>query len=117
MESRPTTSPEWNTESVRRQLKAKSSGSTAWSTQVFFDPAIPGDKLAETAQNAIRTVTSRFGRRARVRIGKVYPLANSVTVHGDPDQIAELMGLDQVRSVLPSEIDDIYPKPVRRRLK
>src|SRR5215510_753030 len=106
MESSPTTSPEWSSESVRRQLKAKSSGSAGSSAQVFFDPAVPGDKLAEAAQKAIRKVASRFGRRAGVRIGKVYPLANSVTVHGDPDQIADLMGLDEVRSVLPSEIED-----------
>jgi hypothetical protein len=115
MLNKPPPSPEWSSESVRLQLKAKSSSRGGAAAQVFFDKSVPADKLAEAAQTAIRQVASRTGRRRRVRIGKISPLANAVSVRGDPDLIADLMGLDEVQSVLPSEIDDVYPKPVRRR--
>jgi hypothetical protein len=34
-------------------------------------------------------------------------------VIGDPDVIAELVTVSPVKTVLPSEIEDIYPKPTR----
>jgi hypothetical protein len=102
-------------EGLRRQLRQKAAPGEGVAAQVFFDGSVPPDRLAETANAAMQQAAARTGRKPSLRIGKVHPLANSVSVRGDPDLIADLMEHNQVTSVLPSEIDDIYPKPVARR--
>jgi hypothetical protein len=109
-------SSEWSAKRIRAMLKkqaASSKGGVA--ANVFFDGSVPGDQLADRAKEAIDQAARRIKSSAKVEVGKVHQLAKSVAVSGDPDVIAELSNLDSVKSILPSEIGDIYPKPVRRK--
>lgn len=107
------TSPEWSPEAVRRRLRKIASGGRDASAQVFFDDGVAAERLLDAAEKAITEAAARVGRAARVRIGRVHKLAKSVSVTGDPDVIAELAAVPPVRAVLPSEIEDVYPKPTR----
>jgi hypothetical protein len=108
-------SREWSAESIRKMLKEKASPTEGVAANVFFHESVPSAQLAEVAQQAIEQAAKRVGRAARVKVGKVHQLAKSVSVKGDPDIIAELQNVAGVKSILPSEIDDIYPKPVRQK--
>jgi len=107
--------PEWSADSVRQQLRKTASPEGGASANVFFHDSVPAAQLAAAAQKAIEQAAERVGRSAGVTVGKIHQLAKSVSVRGDPDVIAELFNLDSVKSILPSQIDDIYPKPVKRK--
>lgn len=110
-------SPEWSSESVNRQLKNNSRGGSA-SANVFFDQSIPAEKLSEAATAAIKETAQRIGKPASVSVGRVHKLAKSVSVSGDPEIIAELQSVGPVKAVLPSEVEDILPKPTKvKKLK
>jgi hypothetical protein len=108
-------SDEWSAERIRAMLKEKASPTEGVAANIFFGASVPGDQLADAAQQAIEAAAKRVGSSAQVKVGKVHQLAKSVSVKGDPDVIAELQNVAGVKSVLPSEIDDIYPKPVRQK--
>ena len=105
-------SVEWSPEAVRRRLK-KTAAEGSVNAQVFFDESVSADYLPKAAERAITEAAARVGRSARVKVSRVHKLANSVSVIGDPDVIAELVTVSPVKTVLPSEIEDIYPKPTR----
>ena len=104
-------SSEWSAENVRRMLKSKAVGGKV-AAQVFFQDGVSGDRLPDAARQAISEAAARVGNAGQVEVGKVHRIAKSVSVKGDPDVIAELANAPGVKTVLPSEIDDIYPKPV-----
>ncbi|SEB76576.1 hypothetical protein SAMN05519104_0068 [Rhizobiales bacterium GAS188] len=106
-------SSEWTPESVGRRLKESAGPGQMASAQVFFNESVPADQLSEVASKAIEEATAKIGGQGGVTMGRIHKLAKSVSVSGDPDIIAELQSLAPVKSVLPSQIDDIYPKPVR----
>jgi hypothetical protein len=108
-------SMEWSPEAVRRQLKktAAERAEGSVNAQVFFDESVSADYLPKAAERAITEAAARVGRSACVKVSRVHKLANSVSVIGDPDVIAELVTVSPVKTVLPSEIEDIYPKPTR----
>jgi hypothetical protein len=108
---------QWDADSVGKMLaqKAASSGGKV-SANVFFDDSVPADELPQVAKRAIETAATRVGKAAKVEIGPVHRLAKSVSVSGDPAVIAELGRLENVKTVLPSEVDDIYPKPVKVKI-
>lgn len=100
---------------VRRQLRRRTDGLGDVSAQIFFDDSIPADRLVEEARAAVNTASKRIRATGIVSFGKVHKLAKSVAVRGDPEVIAALEGLDAVKAVLPSEIDDIFPRPVKTK--
>jgi hypothetical protein len=112
----PPPSPEWSAERVREMLRKQASSEGGVAANVFFHASVPGDQLAELAKKAIDQAAKRINSSAKVKVGKIHLLAKSVSVKGDPDVIAELTNLDSVKSILPSQIDDIHPKPVKRKL-
>ena len=99
-------------ESVRRDLKEKADSENRVRAVVFFNEVAPGSSLPETAKKAIDEAAAKIGKRGSVTIGSVRQSANSASVVGDADAIAEVQSDARVKAVLPSEIDDIYPKPV-----
>lgn len=108
---------EWSPEEIRKKLKlgAKSTGTV--SANVFFKDAVSADELPAAADHAIKQAAKRLGRAASdATVGRVHRLGKSVSVRGDPELIAELSNADTVKTILPSEIEDIYPKPVRKKV-
>ncbi len=108
-------SPEWGIDHIRKLLKAKAAGTGRVSANVFLHDSVSAEQLSGAVKEAIDKAAQRLGRAASVEIGKVHRLAKSVSVKGDPEVIAELSNADSVKTILPSEIEDIYPKPVESK--
>jgi hypothetical protein len=99
-------------------LRNTASAGEGASANVFFHDSVPADALTDAAKKAIEQASKRVGRPGEVTVGRVHRLAKSVSVRGDPDIIAELSNLDGVKSILPSQVEDIYPRPVKsKRIK
>lgn len=103
---------EWGFESVKAQLQKKAAANGAASAQVFFQDRVGADDLGPAITQAIRNVTLRRSPQSDITVGRINRLSKSVAVKGDVDTIADLLHEQNVKAVLPSEIDDIYPKPV-----
>lgn len=103
---------EWGFEGVKAQLQKKAAANGTASAQVFFQERVGADDLGLAIMQAIRNVTSRRSSQSDIAIGRINRLSKSVAVRGDVDTIADLLNEQNVKAVLPSEIDDIYPKPV-----
>ena len=71
--------------------------------QVFLGPEVPEDELAATVSKAAQ---------GRLEIGRVTALANAVSVTGSVEAIVGLIGQPGIRTVMPSEQDNIFPRPL-----
>lgn len=108
------TSEEWGRERVREALKKSASlkGGQAVAN-VFFGESVSAAELTSAAEKALEAASAKTGA-PKPEINRIHRLAKSVSVTGDPDTIAELANVSGVQAVLPSEIEDIYPRPVKR---
>jgi hypothetical protein len=82
-------------------LHAEKDGEVA--AQVFLGPEVSEDELVGTVFRAAQ---------GRLAIGRVTKLANAVAVTGSAEVVYSLMGQPGIRTVLPSEQDDILPRPL-----
>lgn len=82
-------------------LHAETDGQVA--AQVFLGPEVSEDELAATVSRAAQ---------GRLAIGRVTKFANAVAVTGSAEAIYSLMGQPGIRTILPSEQDDILPRPL-----
>lgn len=109
------TSPDWRKEAVLETLRKQARADQPPTAQVFLDESIDLDEesMAVLVKKMIESACLRAGQPASDRmIGKVRHLAKSFSVTADPEIIEELIKQPEVKSILPSEISDIYPKPV-----
>jgi hypothetical protein len=110
-------SSEWSAHDIRKKLELGAAGTGRVSANVFFRDTVSADQLSAAAHDAIEQAAKRLGCSAPdVSVGRVHRLAKSVSVNGDPALIAELSNAGTVKTILPSEINDIYPKPVRKKI-
>lgn len=79
---------------------------------VFLDDSV-GSDLAAAAVFLLNSVSGMAGPSPK--LGRISHLARSFAVTGTPELIEALRRQPGVRSVLPAEIDDIYPKPAQSR--
>jgi hypothetical protein len=108
---------EWSPEQIRKMLELGAAAAGSVSANVFFKDAVSADELSAAADDAIKQAAKRLGRAAPdATVGRVHRLAKSVSVRGDPELIAELSNADTVKTILPSKIEDIYPKPVQKKI-
>jgi hypothetical protein len=108
-------SPDWSKASVVARLRERAGPGEAVRAQVFLHDSVAADDLIGTVENLVQTAKQQasLGKHP-VEVGKIHRLAKSFSIKADPDFVATLAALPAVKSILPSEIDDIYPKPVRR---
>jgi hypothetical protein len=106
-------SEEWSTDKVRDALKKAAAESGQASANIFFEPSVSAEQLPEAARTAIDKASAKTGT-SKPTIERIHRLSRSVSVRGDPDTIAEMARAENVKAILPSEIDDIYPRPIRR---
>lgn len=106
---------QWSPEGLRKALKKEAASTGTATANVFFQELISPDQLSGAAQQAIEQASVKTGR-AKPEISRVHKLAKSVSVKGDPDTIAEMANAPGVKTILPSQVEDIYPKPVKRRV-
>ena len=97
----------WKKEDVIRRLREdKKAGNVT--AQIFLSDDVPDEDFQRVAREL---VGKSQGESAK--IGKTHPLAKSFSVTAPFDIIAEIAASPSVKSILPSEISDVYPKPVR----
>jgi hypothetical protein len=103
----------WSGSDLRQALERAASSNGQVSANVFFGEDVPAEDLTQAVERACAEAAAKTGG-AKPTVGKVRSLAKSVSVTGDPETIAALAEVKDVKAVLPSAIEDIYPKPVRR---
>jgi hypothetical protein len=104
--------PDWSKGAVVRRLQADTPSGRPASAQFFLD--VPEEEVGAAARRLFDDAVANSGSMpVAPKLGKVRTLARSFSVEGDPQFLAELAKAAEVRDVLPSQIDDIYPKPVK----
>ena len=107
-------SSQWTKAAVLKHLREKGRLGEPVSAQVFLNDDIDADDVSA----AVERIVSDVKKAARasglpLRVGKIHQLAKSFSVKADPEAIAAITDLPTVKTVLPAELDDIYPKPVK----
>ena len=106
------TSPEWSKRNVIRQLREMSPGGGAVRAQVFLDDKVGIGDLRQVIDGIVKDATFQVGDTRPVTVGKIHNLAKSFSITASPDVCERIAAMPAVKSILPSEISDIYPKPV-----
>lgn len=109
--SDPNTSPEWTTERTLENLRRQASAGLTPSAQVFVHETVPPSDL----EAKVKDIVERSGLEGAVKVGPLHRLARSFSIEGSVDSIERIARSSDVKAVLPSRIDDIYPAPVGRR--
>jgi hypothetical protein len=107
-------SENWEMGAVIDKLRAQAKEGGAVAAQVFLHGAETEGDLAEAARKLVGAASTAGGDRARkASIGRVSNLAKSFSLTADPEVFACLAKEPSVKAILPSQIDDPYPKPVK----
>jgi hypothetical protein len=96
-------SDDWTTPQVLKRLREQAKSGEPVSMQVFLRDDVSADALGETAASLVGSVDAK--------LGKVHRLAKSFSVRGSPEALEQIARSSAVKSILPSEIEDIHPKP------
>ena len=94
---------DWTTPQVLKRLRERVKSGEQVSAQVFLRDDVTADALSETVASLVES--------ADAKLGKVHRLAKSFSVRGSPEALEQIARSSAVKSILPSEIEDIYPKP------
>ncbi len=108
-------SAEWKIANVIEVLRKQARPNQPPTAQIFLDDSVEIDRVSmeELVQKIVEdAVLGLRGPMIGPQLGKLRYLAKSFSVTADPDVIAEIAKSPSVRSILPSKIDDIYPKPL-----
>jgi hypothetical protein len=111
----PTDKPsaEWTKKEVLKNLRESVGSGETVRAQVFLMDHMDGD-LQKTVKDLVETAKDQVGKSgATAEVGKIHKLAKSFSIEAAPDLLAALADQPGVKTVLPSEIADIYPKPVK----
>jgi len=106
-------SAEWTARNVLDQLRAKAPKGRPVAAHVFLYDDTPADRLPDLAKTIVEAAKKQVGRSAAAEVGKVHPLARSFSVTADVDTLAALSKMPNVKAILPSEVDDILPRPIK----
>jgi hypothetical protein len=108
-----TDSPEWTIGNVLKEPRAKAKPGEGVSVQVFLN--IADDQVPAVVQDIVGRVKDRVKSKVPLALGKVHRLAKSFPVTADPETMAAIAASPAVKTILPSEIENIYPRPVKRK--
>lgn len=103
------TSPQWTKARTLESLRDQARSGRTPSAQVFVDESVPpGDLDAK-----VKELVEGSGLAEIVKIGPIHRLARSFSVEGSVDSIERIASSGAVKAVLPSQVDDIYPKAIK----
>jgi hypothetical protein len=109
--------PSWQTEDVLKRLEAKTPPGQSVSVQVFLKDGVAPEQLSEVARQIVDDAAKSAGGVSSqpAEIGKVYRRAKSFSVRTAPSVVRQITGHDQVKAILPSEIEEgLLIKPVKK---
>jgi Peptidase inhibitor I9 len=101
----------WSKDEVVARVREQSKSGKTPSVQVFLAPDIAGEdadaayrSLKEQAMPAVKSPDHPV-------VGQYRKLSRSFSVQADPDTIEKISRNPNVSAILPSEVEDILPKP------
>jgi hypothetical protein len=106
---------DWSKAEVLKQLRATAQPGKPVRAQVFLNDDIASDDLQAAIKKILTAARKKSKANSPPEIGKIHRMAKSFSVNADPETIAALTDLPAVKSVLPAEIADIYPRPVKAK--
>lgn len=102
-----TPSSEWTVENVLNTLQHKADAGKEPAMEVFLKSSLPAERLTNVYTDIVSGVEP-----GHAVVGNLRRMARSFSVKGDMSALSQIAHHSDVEAVLPSEIDDIYPKPV-----
>ena len=109
----PDPSSEWTTQEVLDRLRSRTAKGAPAKLHVFLRGSIPPDRTEEVARRIADAATAETGT-APAKVASVRKSARSFSVAADLPTLEVIARQDEVSTILPAEIEDAYPKPVRR---
>ena len=104
----------WDKDNVLRLLRLQTATDGRVAAQIFLKDLGDGSEpLTETASRLVRQAETAASDKSVSSIGRVSALAKSFSLTATPEVFSALAANSQVKTILPSAIDDVYPKPVR----
>jgi hypothetical protein len=105
---------DWDIKPVLERLRSEASVSGSAAAQVFLKGDAAGVNLTETVQGLVDTAKAKAGsRKTRATIGMISPLSKSFSLTATPEIFETLARSSAVKAILPSSVDDIFPKPTK----
>jgi hypothetical protein len=104
-------SSEWSAQEVLAQLRAKTDKGKPVSAQVFLHDDTSAEDLSRVAKKIISAAKKKVGKQAAAELGKVYRLAKSFSIEADMETLTAVANTPEVKTILPSDVSDIFPKP------
>lgn len=111
--SEPETSSEWTVKEVLDKLRTQTKPGAAAKLHVFLKDGVAPDRLETVARDMLSAAKVKTGA-VEAALGSIHRLARSFSVEADLPTLEALASNKDVRAILPSEVEDVYPKPVRR---
>src|SRR5215467_366225 len=110
----PETSKQWEPEAVLAELRKQAQASGTAAAQVFLAGSESESDLAGMVRAAVSDAARTAGSQSKPpSIGRISTLAKSFSLTAEPAVFAALARHPKVKSILPSAVADIYPKPVK----
>lgn len=98
---------------VLKQLRAQAAAGRPVAAQIFLNDDAPTESLPELAQQIVQGAMKEVGKHAVADVRKIHRLAKSFSVVADVDTLAAVAGNPGVKTILPSEVGDVFPRPVK----
>jgi hypothetical protein len=112
----PRPSGQWTSAAVLKQLRKAAERGEAVSAQVFLNDDVSDENLPEVVERLVTKADRKAGKAgAPAKVGKIHRLAKSFSLEADPDVIAAVAEMQAVKTILPSQISDVFPRPVKSR--
>jgi hypothetical protein len=105
---------DWDIKTVLERLRVEARASGSAVAQVFLHGDATGANLEKTAQALIDAAKiNAEPHQGSATIGMFSPLSKSFLLTAPPEVFETLAKSSSVKSILPSSVDDILPKPTK----
>ena len=102
-------SRDWTVEGVLQKLRSSAAGKKA-RIQVFLRDGVASSKIQETSEKIVNSVDPVH----LTKMGRVRSLSKSFSIEGEVDVLERIAHHPDVKAILPSEVEDICPKPITK---
>jgi hypothetical protein len=102
-------SRDWTVEGVLQKLRRTAPGKKA-SIQVFLRDGVASSKVQKTSEKIVNSVDPIHSSK----MGRVRSLSKSFSIEGEVDVLERIAHHPDVKAILPSQVEDIYPKPITK---
>jgi hypothetical protein len=104
-------SSQWSKPEILDRLRAATAKGQSVKAQVFLNDDLPADDLHQLATKIVESAKKKVGKHAAAELRKIHQLAKSFSIEADVDTLAEVANAPGVKTILPSEIPDVLPRP------